>query len=200
MDKMSEAQRVQDALNSGPQPSVQGTWVVMLFGSSQRPTIACSTSLDLALTHFYALARMVVTLLRDEEYRLAGDDDDAALRGFSLFIGKELVLVLQPAGSITPHPVHAGVARLVGGSFEKAAPAVLAALGRRKDLGLDDVKALMHSTVAIEFSRDIDEPIQERSISEDEVREVVPRKAADLVWKAICESRTMLTYAGVVSS
>ena len=145
-----------ETLNARDDEPIPLTWLVMQFGAGPRPHVAVSGHLELALAHFYQLAYMIVALDPASEYKVAGGDEDYALRGLSLYADDILRLTLQPAPTITPHPLHRVAATLPDDSFEVTARLLLAALEMRHELSEEVTRQFMNSAVARSFVHDVD--------------------------------------------
>lgn len=189
---MSTSDPLTDALNAGQSdPAPPTTWVVMQFGAGQRPHVACSTNLALAIAHFFELAHMIVLLDPEGEYQLAADDDSADIQGLSLFQGELLALVLQPAGGLVRHPLQPTLPSLPADSFEASAPLLLAALQMRKTLDGAGAARFLNSSVARSWSRDLDEAIRAEALTEEGVADKFQPAELCAVWEAISTARTM---------
>lgn len=179
-----------------PQNEPSTTWAVMFFGDSQRPSISVSADLRLALASFYELAHMFVALVPDGPLSLAADDDDAALRGLSLYYGESLILCLQPAMGIVGEGARVD-ASLVSESFSALAPLILAALGERKHLTTQYGAKFLHSTVAMALSRDVDALIRGEALSEGDPS-VLGHPDGQAAWKAIAQAHAMVSTVATI--
>ncbi len=178
--------------------STPTTWVVMLFGDGPRPHVTCSQNIALAYSDFLGLLRILITLGRDASFRIAGDDDDAALMGLSVYMDDDLVLVLQPAGTIVPH--HESPAfEAPFDSFERMAPVLLEAMARRAGFTSEDVERYIHSIVARAFAVDVDEAIIEEAYTEDLVKGQYAPNLVAKAWKHLTSARTMVELTATVS-
>lgn len=171
-------------------------WAVMFFGDSQRPDISVSPSLRLAMASFCQLAHLFVALIREGGLSLTADDDDAALRGLSLYFGERLVLCLQPAMGIVGEDAKIDPL-MVSETFTDLAPLILAGLGERKGLTAQYGERCLHSSVGLALSRDVDELIRAEALSEDDPS-VLGNPNAKAAWKAITEARAMLSTVATV--
>jgi hypothetical protein len=193
-----ETDEVTAALNANAGDTPPTTWVVMQFGVGVRPQVAASGQLPLALAHFYQLAFMIVALDRTAEYQVAGNDDDAALQGLSLYSAGNLQLTLQPAAGLTVHPSQPELPTLPAESFETTASLLLVALSKRKGLGNDVAERFQNSSVAASWVRDIDDLILGDAPTADDVKGHFDKGDVDWMWNWLRRARTMLSYTATV--
>ncbi|AGG89094.1 hypothetical protein [Rhodanobacter denitrificans] len=170
----------------------------MLFGDGPRPHVTCSQDLALAYSDFLGLLNILITLGRDASFRIAGNDDDAALMGFSVYMDDALVLVLQPAGTILPDG-DSSSCQAPFDSFERMAPVLLEAMAKRSGFTAKDAEAFQYSIVALAFSRDVDEAIIEEAYSEDLVKGQYAPNLVAKAWKHLTSARTMVEMTATVS-
>ena len=187
-----------DAMNAEDHEPIPPTWLVMQFGAGPRPQVAVSGHLELALVYFYQLTYMIVALDPASEYKVAGGDEDYALRGLSLYADDILRLTLQPAPAITPHPLHRAAATLPGDSFEVTARLLLAALEKRHELSDDVTRAFLNSTVARSFVEDVDEVLRDEATPLAVVKSEFghPNGHVNRVWEWLVNAHVMLSYSG----
>ena len=185
-----------EALNARDDEPIPPTWLVMQFGAGPRPHVAVSGHLELALAHFYQLAYMIVALDPASEYKVAGGDEDYALRGLSLYADDILRLTLQPAPTITPHPLHRVAATLPDDSFEVTARLLLAALEMRHELSEEVTRQFMNSAVARSFVHDVDVVMLEESVPLTVVKSEFGHSSGHVerMWEWLQNSRVMLAY------
>lgn len=193
-----KADAITAALNVDPDDAPPTTWVVMQFGVGVRPNVAASGHLPLALAHFYQLAFMIVALDRTADYQVAGNDDDAALQGLSLYSEGNLQLTLQPAAGLTVHPSQPELPSLPADSFETTARLLLAALANRKRLARDVTERFQNSSVAASWLQDIDDLILGDAPTAGDVKGQFDKGDVDWMWNWLRSARTMLSYIATV--
>lgn len=184
-----------DALNRmGPQAPVQQTWMVTIFGCGDRPSVACSTDLSLAYTHFLQNLYVLAALFPDHSFTIVGNDSDAALMGLSVYLDDVLRLTLQPAGWIEAHVVYPDAVQKAPTSFEEVAPALLSAMARRGEIDRAEAERFLHSLTAQAFVHDVDEPIRSAAITEDAVADHVTPERQQAAWLSLKNARSMLAW------
>lgn len=194
---VEDHQATLDALNSGHvDPAPEPVWVVLQFGRGRRPSIACSTQLDLAIASFMQTAYITAALFPEETFSIVGDDDDAALQGLCLYIGDVLTAALQPAAGIVRHPRFPSLPGLPAPTFAASAPLLLAALSKRTKVGKRETEKLLHSQVAYSWLRDPNQ--RGPSVTEAEARKRVSPAQIDAIWDAMASARVMETMTATI--